>query len=131
MIIKYSQYLVVLYFIVSKQYHLGKWYILSQLVNDFILKNICKFFMKNSTFPMIGNGNRPDSDLKSYGMPSSHALSMGFLLTSQILRGNVYWPIFLVAAGIVVRSRFTNGHHTPQQLTIGFIVGSLLAVKIN
>ena len=65
------------------------------------------------------------------GMPSSHALSMGFLLTSQILRGNVYWPIFLVAAGIVVRSRFTNGHHTPQQLTIGFIVGSLLAVKIN
>ena len=87
--------------------------------------------MKNSDIPLIGNGNRPDSNLKSYGMPSSHALSMGFLLTSQILRRNVYWPIFLIAVVIVIRSRFTNGHHTPQQLFIGFLLGCLVSWKIN
>ena len=119
MVIKYLPHLISLYFLITKQINLLKFFVISQILNDFIVKNIFKCLMKDRVFPVIGSGNRPNSDLKSYGMPSSHALAVGFLLASQ----PTYWPVTCIIAILVLKSRYTNGHHTHQQLLAGLLAG--------
>ena len=122
MVIKYLPYLISIYFLITKQINLLTFFVISQILNDFIVKNLFKCLMKDRVFPVIGSGNRPNSDLKSYGMPSSHALAVGFLLASQ----PNYWPITSIITIVVLKSRYTNGHHTPQQLLIGLLAGLCL-----
>ena len=119
MVIKYLPQLLSIYFLITKQIILLKFFVISQILNDFIVKNLFRCLMKDRVFPVIGSGNRPNSDLKSYGMPSSHALAVGFLLASQ----PNYWPITSIITIVVLKSRYTNGHHTHQQLLIGLLAG--------
>jgi membrane-associated phospholipid phosphatase len=122
-----SPELIGIYLLLSKQYNILQWYVFSFILN-LILKEICRKCMKDKTFPLIGNGNRPPgSNLNSYGMPSGHAQVVGFFLMSQILLGNKNWPVILLLSLEIMWSRILNGHHTFSQVAIGFLLGLSLA----
>lgn len=109
---------------------------------NYIFKNfIFKPFMKHKHFPFIGQGTRPSgakntgifSNNKlstSYGMPSGHSQGIGFFLFYELLFkkydtiGNI---IFIILSIYLLYSRVRLNCHTPQQVLIGFLIGSLCA----
>ena len=121
-----SPKIIGIYLFFSKQYNTLKWYIFSYIFNLF-LKELCRKCMKDKTFPLIGNGQRPNSKLNSYGMPSGHAQVVGFFLMSQILSGNKHLPAILALSMEIMCSRIIHGHHTLSQIIFGFLIGLSLA----
>lgn len=115
-----------IYLFFTQQHDILKWYIFSYILN-LILKEICRKCMKNKTFPIIGNGNRPNSKLDTYGMPSGHAQVVGFFLMSQYLSGNKNWPIVFLLSIEIMCSRLADGHHNLSQIIIGFLIGLTLS----
>ena len=87
--------------------------------------------MRDKTYPVIGCGARPNSNLKTFGMPSGHAQAVAFLVTNQYMEGNEYWPLSFLLSLEVCYSRIVNGHHTIQQIITGYIIGIILYLFIH
>ena len=87
---------------------------------------MCKPVMGNTTYPLLGNGNRPpESYHKTYGMPSGHAQAAGFFLANSILTNKPHWIPSMILCFEVSFSRIIEKHHTPQHVIVGFIIGFL------
>jgi len=94
-----------------------------------ILKEFFRYSMGNKVFPILGNGNRPNSVISSYGMPSGHSQAVGFFIAQQIKTKSKYLIPSILISLEVMYSRIANGHHTIQQVIIGFLIGLLFGLK--
>lgn len=113
-----------------------------------ISKQLYKFLNVES-LPILGLGRRPDGAMScglykdnkpssSFGMPSGHALFCGFSF--------VYWYYYLnkdskykkilifiwfIISCLLALSRVYLGCHTIEQVIVGFIIGSIIALILN
>ena len=118
------------YFLFKQDVSLG-WYIISIIINLFLKQCVFKPVMGDKVFPIIGKGDRPNSNLKTYGMPSGHAQAVAFLVADQYMKGNKYWPLIFLLSLEICYSRIVNGHHTIQQIIAGYIIGIMLYLFIH
>lgn len=95
-----------------------------------ILKEVFKYLMGDTVWPLLGNGNRPNSHLSSYGMPSGHSQAVGFFIAHQIKTKSKYLIPFVLISLEVMYSQIANGHHTLQQVIVGFLIGLIFGLKI-
>ena len=123
--------LIGIYFLFTKQNISLVWYLISIIVNLFLKQCVFKPMMGDKTYPIIGNGNRPNSNLKTFGMPSGHAQAVAFLAMDQYMKGNKYWPITFLLSLEVCYSRILGGHHTIQQIIVGYLIGIMLYLFIH
>ena len=123
--------LIGIYFLFTKQYTTLGWYIISEVLNMFLKQCVFKPMMGDKTYPIIGSGTRPNSNLKTFGMPSGHAQAVAFLVTHQYMKGNKHWPVTFLLSLEVCYSRIVRGHHTIQQIIVGYITGILLYLFIH
>ena len=123
--------LIGFYFLFTKQDISLGWYIISVIMNLFLKQCVFKPMMGDKTYPIIGSGTRPNSNLKTFGMPSGHAQAVAFLVTDQYMKGNKYWPIAFLLSLEVCYSRILGGHHTIQQIIIGYLIGIMLYLFIH
>lgn len=105
-------------------------------VSNRLFKLLAKKIMKNKTYPIIGNGNRPKYKYHSYGMPSGHSQMIAAFSTFLILvvynhkKIRVYEKLscylFLSLLTIfVMYERIYDKFHTVQHTIVGFIIGAL------
>ena len=123
--------LIGFYLLFTKQDISLGWYIISVIMNLFLKQCVFKPVMGNKTYPIIGSGVRPNSKLKTFGMPSGHAQAVAFLVTHQYMKGNKYWPITFLLSLEICYSRISDGHHTIQQIIVGYIIGIMLYLFIH
>ena len=94
-----------------------------------ILKEVCRYSMGDKVWPIVGNGNRPNSNISSYGMPSGHSQAVGFFIAHQIKTKSKYLIPSVLISLEVMYSRIANGHHTIQQIVVGFLIGLIFGLK--
>ena len=123
--------LIGIYYLLSRQDVSLGWYIVSIIINLFLKQCVFEPIMRDKTYPVIGCGARPNSNLKTFGMPSGHAQAVAFLVTNQYMEGNKYWPLSFLLSLKVCYSRIVNGHHTIQQIITGYIIGIILYLFIH
>lgn len=122
---------------------------LSSVFNQFLKEFIFKPIMKNKKFPILGEGTRPsgakdcsdfiDPDNRlssSYGMPSGHAQTSALFCTFMILmiineryskKLKMVKCLFILLLTIAIMvSRIHFGCHTPQQVIVGGLIGTIL-----
>ncbi len=123
--------LIGIYYLFTKQNISLGWYIISMIINIYMKQCVFKPMMGNKMYPIIGSGSRPNSNLKTFGMPSGHAQAAAFLVTDQFMKGNKYWPTAFLLSLEVCYSRILDGHHTAQQIIIGYLIGIMLYMFIH
>tara|TARA_B100000780_G_C21095667_1_gene441871 strand:- start:8 stop:490 length:483 start_codon:yes stop_codon:yes gene_type:complete len=119
-------------------------YILNNASNHILKEYIFKPIMGNKSFPLLGKGTRPvgaknckifsDGTIsKSYGMPSGHAQSIAFFLTSELNNNSNYlYKVCLTIISIfMIYSRVNLGCHTIQQVLVGSIIGIMFFYFYN
>ena len=122
---------------------------LSSVFNLFLKEFIFKPIMKNKEFSILGKGERPqgakdcsdfiDPDNRlssSYGMPSGHAQTSALFCTFMILMiinerysdklKMVKCLVILLLTIAIMVSRIHFGCHTPQQVIVGGLIGTIL-----
>ena len=142
--------------IYNKKYFIK--YIFLATIIDFIAVKSLKYSMKQlynflnvDKLPILGLGRRPDGAIScglfkdnkpsnSFGMPSGHALFCGFSFvywyyyiqknSSPKYKKIIIFIWFLISC-ILALSRVYLGCHTIEQVAIGFIIGSIIALILN
>lgn len=123
----------------------------SSLLNQLLKEYIFKPIMNKDEFPILGKGERPagakdcsdfiDPDNRvssSYGMPSGHAQTSALFCVFMILMiinerysdklKFVKCLVVLLITIAIMTSRVYFGCHTKQQVIIGGIIGSIIAL---
>lgn len=127
-------------------------FLTSEVLNK-ILKTKCKSFMGDKSYPIIGQGKRPDvavfqipqdgkmykTSINSYGMPSGHS-QLAVLFSTYIILRTYYnnelpfmkklfiYIFMLFLAWYVLYSRVKEYWHTIQQTVVGGIIGGIMGV---
>ena len=149
--------LLFIYGLISKKKYFINYIVLATII-DFIAVKSLKYLVKQlynflniEALPILGLGRRPDGAMScglykdnklsnSFGMPSGHALFCGFsfvywyyYLDKNIdsKYKNIIIFIWLAISCLLALSRVYLGCHTIQQVIIGFIIGSMIAVFFN
>jgi membrane-associated phospholipid phosphatase len=116
----------------------NKKFYLTFFVSGFIFNNVLnillKYFIKEprptddqrAIEIAIVNGQRVGFD--KFGMPSGHAQNCGFtlLFVTLVLKNHFITTLYLLISFISLFQRYLYKNHTFLQLTVGFIVGSLV-----
>jgi membrane-associated phospholipid phosphatase len=128
--------------------------IIADIFNYVLKHHVFEPIMGNKTYPLIGQGKRPDgakgtgifaSEIKSttYGMPSGHAqgvsLFVTYLITNRIMKSNdsiivkmIYSSLLIAFAIYVMYGRVVlTKAHTTQQVVIGSLIGIIIVLIHN
>jgi membrane-associated phospholipid phosphatase len=125
--------------------------ILTSFINVYVKFKLMNWMKeKNHSLPILGNFCRPiDINCDKidtnkfytaihYGMPSGHTQLLFFILTfyyfytkdNNTISYSIFYPLFLLSIFVAI-SRYTTRMHSPQQIILGGIFGSLLGYSFS